>query len=426
MNRLISILIMLSEFALFLWYLWDVPRRRENRFLTAFSYLILYCVWYVLRSIVFDGSFVLVLLLILTAIYFIYRVSLKQAFYLSSVFISYIYAAGIITIYPVFLLRHAMLPGQMEYLRSPILLLCETLSFVIKAISLGLFRRLVSSILKVQLNWLQLISATVPVVIALVMNSISSVLMQAQGTEYQYVLLRLIFLLCFIIYISSASSALAIRYQYRDIENLRIQQRMKEQYTMFEEYKGREDVIRKVNHDMKNHLLVISQMPQIQQIRSYITSILGKLDSLENIEFTHNLVIDSLINSKMPYLKEQQITLKIVADFRELRGLDDVDLCAIFGNALDNSIEAVKDVSVPEKRIISIKAYRQSGMWLLQFGNYFSGNLNLSNGSLQSTHGASRGLGMKSIQYAVKKYNGEISHEVDQDYFTLKIIWPEI
>ena len=426
MNRLISVIILLSEFSLFIWYLWDIPRRRTNRCLTILSYLLLFCLWYILRSIVFDASFVLVFLLILSAIFFIYQSSIKQAFYLASVFISYIYAAGIITIYPVFLLRHAMLPIQMDYLHTPTLLLCEIISLLIKALSLGLFRRLVPSILKVQLNWLQIISATIPVIIALVMNSISSVLMQAQGTEYQFILLRLIFLLCFIIYVSSAASTLAIRYQYRDLENLRIQQRMKEQYTMFEEYTNRVDVTRKVNHDMKNHLLVIAQMPQIQQIRSYITSILGQLDSLGHIEYTHNLIIDSLINSKMTYLNEHHITLKIIADFRELCGIDDVDLCAIFGNALDNAIEAVKDVIDPEKRIISIKAYRQSSMWLLQFGNYFCGDLLSQDGMLQSTHGSSRGLGMKSIQYAVKKYHGEMSYEIIQDYFTLKIIWPEI
>ena len=124
-------------------------------------------------------------------------------------------------------------------------------------------------------------------------------------------------------------------------------------------------------------------------------------------------------------MRSRGITLKVVADFSTLRGIEDPDLCAIVGNALDNAVEAVTQVEEAEKRMITMKGYTQSGMWVLLLSNYFSGSLRRENGGLQSTHGSGRGLGMKSIRYAVQKYGGSLSYEVRDDYFTLKVIWPE-
>ena len=426
MNRLISYLILISELCLYIWYLWDVPKRQQKKAGNIVLFLILGILWYVLRSIVYDHSFVYVFLLLLIATLVIFRVKITLAIYLSSVYTAYIYVAGIVTIYPLFLLRYGSLPAGMDYLQQPILLLCELLSLFLKIISIGLFRRLIPSIMKVRLNWIQVINALSPILIAFVMDSISAALLQAHSEQYQFVLVRLIFLLSFIIYVSSAASTLAIRYQYRDLENMQIQQKMKDQYLLFEQNKSREEEIRKISHDMKNHLIVISQLASIPQIRTYTSSIIGQLESLEKIEYTHNLIVDSLVNSKTSYLKEHRIALKIIADFRELNGIDDVDLCTIFGNAFDNAIEAVSEVTDPDKRMISIKSYSQSGMWLLQVENYFHGTLKQHEGILQSSHGEMRGLGLKSIEYALKKYNGEMSFDVKEDYFTLKLVWPVI
>ncbi len=425
-NQIVGTLILLSELGLFAWYLWDVPRRKPFAAHPIYGMLLLllFGCLFVLRNLLLDNSFISAFVLFLAGILILHAVSLSHAIFLASMFTAFLYASGMVLLYPVMLLRGIAPPRAMEY-GQPLLLLVELVSLLLKCVSVGLFRRLIPSLLQVQLNRIQLMNAFLPVVFAMVVNTASTRIGAGEDQDVQRVIDSLTFMLGIYIYLSSAGTALAVWYQYRDGENQRIRQSLQRQYAGYERSREQEEMIREMNHDLKNHLLVIDRMEQPEQIHAYVSSILGKLSAVEQIHYTNNLIVDSLINTKMDLMRSRGITLKVVADFSTLRGIEDPDLCAIVGNALDNAVEAVTQVEEAEKRMITMKGYTQSGMWVLLLSNYFSGSLRRENGGLQSTHGSGRGLGMKSIRYAVQKYGGSLSYEVRDDYFTLKVIWPE-
>ena len=75
-----------------------------------------------------------------------------------------------------------------------------------------------------------------------------------------------------------------------------------------------------------------------QEIRSY-----------EAQNKTGNEVLDTILTSKSLYCQQHGITLTCVADGAALDFMDTMDLCSLFGNALDNAIEGTAKVAARQR-----------------------------------------------------------------------------
>lgn len=103
------------------------------------------------------------------------------------------------------------------------------------------------------------------------------------------------------------------------------------------------------------------------------------------------------------------------------------DIYSLFGNALDNAIEAVRQVENPEMRIITMTVVGAMGMASICVENYYQGELLQLENGLPVTTKEDRiyhGYGVKSMQYLVKKYKGEMAISTDQQVFSLKLLLP--
>lgn len=106
--------------------------------------------------------------------------------------------------------------------------------------------------------------------------------------------------------------------------------------------------------------------------------------------------------------------------------MDTTDLFAIFCNAMDNAIEAVQGLQDQDKRMIAVSVWERSGLALFQFENYFENRLEMVDSIPVTTKKDKdfHGFGMKSIQYAVQKYNGQMSIHTENNIFVLRISIP--
>ena len=101
------------------------------------------------------------------------------------------------------------------------------------------------------------------------------------------------------------------------------------------------------------------------------------------------------------------------------------DIAAIFGNALDNAIEYVNTLP-EEKRIISLIGYARQDVMGIHIENYCEEALSFQDDLPVSTKGDDRyhGYGLKSIRYVVNKYGGNIVVGLEDNIFSLDIIFP--
>lgn len=83
-----------------------------------------------------------------------------------------------------------------------------------------------------------------------------------------------------------------------------------------------------------------------------------------------NSVLDILLTGKSLYCQKHSIDLTVVADGHPLGMMDMMDICTIFGNALDNAIECELKLPDKGKRMIHLTLTTQKKFLLLQVENY--------------------------------------------------------
>ena len=140
---------------------------------------------------------------------------------------------------------------------------------------------------------------------------------------------------------------------------------------------------------------------------------------------TGNEALDTLFTEKSIFCEKHHIPLSCMIDGECLGFMTVGDICSLFGNALENAIEAVMEIEEEEKRIISFRIRERMGMVAANIDNNYAGKIELANGLPKSTKGDERyhGFGIKSIRRTAEKYGGEAAVTVD-DMFHLSILIP--
>jgi hypothetical protein len=141
---------------------------------------------------------------------------------------------------------------------------------------------------------------------------------------------------------------------------------------------------------------------------------------------TNNDALDALLFVKGLACEREGITLSCIADGSALAFMDPVDIYSLVGNALDNSLDAVRKVDNPEKRAIGLVARRMGGMLTLNVTNYFDGTVTMVDGLPKTTAAdpTGHGLGTRSMRNVAEKYDGTVTFSSDGDVFHVNALIP--
>lgn len=101
--------------------------------------------------------------------------------------------------------------------------------------------------------------------------------------------------------------------------------------------------------------------------------------------------------------------------------VSDVDLTSILSNALENAIHAASSVQDPKKRIIRLSMIESGDKLLISLKNTCSTPPRFEGGMPVTTE-PGHGLGTQSIDYAVRKLNGNCHFSMEGEYFVLQIV----
>lgn len=196
-----------------------------------------------------------------------------------------------------------------------------------------------------------------------------------------------------------------------------------------EQYQLSRDTIEIINqkcHDLKHQVEALRTVCSEQQREASLREIERAVMLYDAAIQTGNQALDTVLTEKSLACEHKRIQWTCMADGRTLTFLDPVDLYAIFGNALDNAIEGVQEISEPEKRIISVTVFTRDRLTILQIENYYEQELHFQDGLPLSTKGddTAHGFGMKSIRRIVEKYNGSLSVHTEDHIFVLNVVFP--
>jgi hypothetical protein len=201
---------------------------------------------------------------------------------------------------------------------------------------------------------------------------------------------------------------------------------LQRQFAQYQHSRESMDLINRKYHDMKHQIAVIRAEKDPVKRAAYLDEMDNEIKQNEVQNKTGNGVLDTVLAAQGMICKKNHISLTCVADGTLLEFMEVMDICSIFGNALENAIEGALTTKDPEKRLIRVALYSQNKFILICFENYFEGNIRLENGLPLTTKGdrGSHGFGLKSIRYIVEKYGGSMTVNVEEAWFILRILLP--
>ena len=142
---------------------------------------------------------------------------------------------------------------------------------------------------------------------------------------------------------------------------------------------------------------------------------------------TGNHVLDIILAGKEMRMKNALIQFTCVADGETLKNMQVADICAIFGNALDNAIEYAEQIKDPQKRVISMTLSRRRDFIFLEISNYCESSIRVENGLPVTTkeNRELHGYGVRSMVQAARKYGGTVTFEEKDHFFIVRFLIPE-
>ena len=136
--------------------------------------------------------------------------------------------------------------------------------------------------------------------------------------------------------------------------------------------------------------------------------------------------LDIILTEKSLFCSKNEIRFTCMADGSKLSFISPSDIYSLFGNVISNAVEAVRKVEDKEYRLVTFAVRQIGDMLLVVTENYFTGSLYFQSGlpATSKEDKLNHGYGMKSIQMLMKKYGGDMSVDVKDHVFTLKLLFP--
>lgn len=197
-------------------------------------------------------------------------------------------------------------------------------------------------------------------------------------------------------------------------------------YVQYQQSQETLELINYKYHDLKHHIIALRAEESAQKRGEYLDRMEEEIKSYGAQQHTGNSVLDTLLTSKSLYCLRHDISLTIVADGALLDFIDIMDICSIFGNALDNAIECEKKIADIQKRMIHLSVFSQKSFLIIRLENYCEDQLQFDRQLPVTTkkNAEFHGFGLKSLRRTVHKYGGEVDISLQDGWFSLKILIP--
>ncbi len=201
---------------------------------------------------------------------------------------------------------------------------------------------------------------------------------------------------------------------------------MKRQYDQYKKSQNDRELIHQKYHDLKHniHLIKTAENPKIKE--DYISQMEKEISTLKTDYNTGNEVLDTVLASKAPLMHKSEIYFTCVANGELLNFMSVLDQVSLFGNALDNAIEAVNKIEDPKEKIINLSIYNKDDFLMIRIENTYKGNLQYENGKIVTTKEGDldHGFGISSIRSIVQKHGGTVHIDTENQWFELLILIP--
>ncbi|MBD5466032.1 MAG: sensor histidine kinase [Lachnospiraceae bacterium] len=174
-------------------------------------------------------------------------------------------------------------------------------------------------------------------------------------------------------------------------------------------------------HDVKKHIKAIEDLYTADQggtASDYANKIRDLLKPLIPVQYTENPILNILLTDKETIMKDKGISVEIKIDNVSLDFVEPIDVTTIFGNLLDNAIEAAEKAE--GNKYVNIKIGSRHQMIIISIENSCD-IVKWKNDFPISRKGKGRGIGLLNVRSSIDKYDGSLKLKQDNKKFVAEL-----
>lgn len=175
--------------------------------------------------------------------------------------------------------------------------------------------------------------------------------------------------------------------------------------------------VRIIKHDFRHHIHALQNMGKEEQDR-YLKSLKEELDRTAEMVFCQNQAVNGLLQDYAVRAKQDGIAFEARMDLSAHVPVDDLTLCIVVGNLLENAFEACRRID--GRRFIRIQARWMEDHLMMMVENSYNGQIKQSGGKILSSK-KDGGLGMLSIRRILSHPGDEFDVDYDGKTFTAMV-----
>ncbi len=168
---------------------------------------------------------------------------------------------------------------------------------------------------------------------------------------------------------------------------------------------------------IRHHIHALLYMDKEQQVK-YLKNLQKELETSEQKIFCENQAVNGLIQEYAVRAEKAGISFTARLDLSAHIPIDDLTLCIVIGNLLENAMEASKKME--KDSFIRIQARMDGDHLLMLVENAYNGSIQEKNGNILSSK-KDGGLGMLSIQRILNRPGDEFDVYFNDDTFTAMV-----
>ena len=181
---------------------------------------------------------------------------------------------------------------------------------------------------------------------------------------------------------------------------------------------------RQARHDMRHQLNQISELAEagdLENLKSYLAKTVSRIPNLDMC-FCENRAADSVVGYYCAMAKRDEIPFRARLDLPETLPVDEMDMCLVLSNLLENALAASLRTA-PGRRQIEITAcVHADRILLIEVENAFDGEINEKNGVFRSSKRRENGIGIQSVTRIAEKTGGTSTFTHQNGTFTAKVM----
>lgn len=207
-----------------------------------------------------------------------------------------------------------------------------------------------------------------------------------------------------------------------EIETLKYQQ------AYYGELEESQQNIRRLRHDMNNHLNVIGTLlkgNKTIEANEYFEGLSGEFSVSPRV-FCKNSTINAVLCAKYELAVQNKIDCQFQVDLKDPLPLNAVSLCSLFANTLDNAIESNQKIAVSSYRRISLKTRCQNDYFSYELVNAKVNQITEKHNQFISDkqNPSFHGIGLQNVKNIAENGNGTLNISYTDTEFTITILLP--